>query len=131
MMKPRSAKNASPTPSEPPSQQRARSTPRPRAVARRPRGAVELPIEAPADKHFWVNQGPTLGSLIDLRNAIGDGITDDQYAHHVSRDHNDFAQWVEDVFGDMQCGKALRRARTRTTAAKAIDAALARRKKGR
>lgn len=129
-MSQRSDRNASPIPAEPPSQQRARSAPRPRAVSRRRRGAVDLPVDAPADKHFWVNQGPTLGGLADLRTAIAESLSDEQYAYHVSREHNDFAQWIEDVLGDMQCGKALRRARTRVTAAKAVDAALARRKNG-
>ncbi len=80
--------------------------------------------EAPPDKRFWVNCGPILKDLADLRDALASEISDAQFAHHVSRAHNDFARWIEDVLGDSQSAAALRRARTRNGALKALNAAL-------
>jgi hypothetical protein len=100
---------------------------RPEAIpAKRPRkrAAAVVLVDAPPDKCFWVNCGPTLKNLRQLREALADGISDEQFTYHVAGDRNDFAAWVEEVLGDATCAKALRRAQTRQAALKAVAARL-------
>jgi hypothetical protein len=82
-------------------------------------------IQAPPDKAFWVNGGPVLTDLQQLRQALAREISDEQFVHHVTGDKNDFAQWVEEVLGDTQCAEALRQARSRTEALRATEGTLA------
>ena len=98
--------------------------PAPRRRARRARRRL---IEAPPEQCFWVNFGPVLKNLRELRDALTAGMSDAQFAHHVGAGRNDFAAWVEGVLHEPQCARALRRARTRAAAGRAVEAALARR----
>lgn len=76
--------------------------------------------EAPADRCFWVNHGPILRNLRELSDALATGISDEQFAHHVTGERNDFATWVEVVLEHSECAQALRRASTRVGAARAV-----------
>jgi hypothetical protein len=90
----------------------------------RKRAAAVVLADAPPDKCFWVHCGPILKNLRELREALVDSISDEQFAYHVARERNDFAVWVEEVLGDATCAKALRRARTRRAALRAVAARL-------
>ncbi len=90
----------------------------------RKRAAAAVLIDAPPDKCFWVNGGLVLKNLRELHDALTQSISEEQFAHHVSGDRNDFARWVEEVLGDATCAKALRRARTRQGALQALAARL-------
>jgi len=83
-------------------------------------------VEAPSGKAFWVNFGPIVSNLRDLREALATGISDQQFTHHVTGSRNDFAAWVEDVLCDASCAAALRRAKTREAAVRAVETALKR-----
>ena len=83
-------------------------------------------VEAPSGKAFWVNFGPIVSNLRDLREALATGISDQQFTHHVTGSRNDFAAWVEDVLCDTVCATALRRAKTRAAAVRAVETALKR-----
>jgi len=74
---------------------------------------------------FWVHNGPIIRDLRELHEAIRDTMTDEQFTHHVSKEKNDFAQWVADVLEDDTCAKALRRVRTRKSTQKALELCLA------
>ena len=87
--------------------------------------ALQL-VEAPSGKAFWVNFGPIVNNLRALRDALAHDITDQQFTHHVSGSRNDFAAWVEDVLCDASCATALRRAKTREAAVRAVETALKR-----
>jgi hypothetical protein len=82
-------------------------------------------VQAPPDKTFWVNGGPVLADLQQLRNALAGEISDEQFVYHVTDDKNDFAQWVEEVLGETQCAQALREAKSRTEALHATESTLA------
>lgn len=90
----------------------------------RKRAAAAVLADAPPDKCFWVNGGPILKNLRDLRDALAQSVSDEQFAYHVGGERNDFALWVEEVLSDATCAKALRRARTRQAAVKAVAARL-------
>ena len=110
-----------------------RTAPKPRSTAhkpvvtrrrkRKPAGRRAL-VDAPPDRCFWVNYGPVLKDLRELRDALAHGISDAQFAYHVGPGKNDFANWVEAVLDDAACAKALRRARTRSGARRAVAAGL-------
>ncbi len=55
--------------------------------------------EVQAEKAFWVNNGPILKSLNDFSQAAKK-LTPAQFAHHVNKQKNDFAKWINEVIGD-------------------------------
>jgi hypothetical protein len=100
-------------------------TRKPTAVGARKRTAVgpRALVEAPPERRFWVNYGPVLKDLRELRDAL-QSLSDAQFSHHVGAGKNDFADWVEAVLDDAACAKALRRAKTRPAALRAVEASL-------
>ena len=120
----RGAENMSGTrkPAEKPNQSAASAKP---SASRRLKASASL-TQAPADKCFWVNHGPVLKDLRELRDALVSGISEEQFAFHAGAGKNDFATWVDHVLGDAKCAVSLRRARTRAAAARAVERALAR-----
>ncbi len=60
---------------------------------------------------FWVNNGQILNSLIALKEAIA-SMENEVFSHHVNKDKNDFADWVENVLCDSACANDLRKAKT-------------------
>jgi hypothetical protein len=55
--------------------------------------------EAPEESYFWVFNGPILRSINDLADALDD-MTKDQFEFHTKRNGNDFANWINNVFGE-------------------------------
>lgn len=56
---------------------------------------------------FWCNHGTILRNYADLAAAFGD-MTPEEFAHHVTGEKNDFADWTESVFGDKTLADKLR-----------------------
>lgn len=79
---------------------------------------------APPDQLFWVNNGPVLKDLRDLRDAFRT-MTDEQYRFHAKRDGNDFAKWVSVVLHNEECAKQLKRATSRLLALEVVGECLA------
>lgn len=67
------------------------------------------------ERSFWVTNGQILNSLVALNEALQE-MEKTVFSHHVSKDKNDFAEWVELVLGDNECAKDLRNAKTLTSA---------------
>ncbi|HEU4677525.1 MAG TPA: hypothetical protein VFS75_02295, partial [Candidatus Paceibacterota bacterium] len=59
---------------------------------------------------FWVTNGAIISTLVDLSNLLGEMETS-VYRYHVTKDKNDFADWVEFVLGDRELALALRKAK--------------------
>lgn len=80
-----------------------------------------LPIVADVEpeKAFWLNDGRMLKNLKELAQAL-ETIDAALWEFHVNQEKNDFANWVEDVFGQKQLGSALRKVKNPKTAAKRI-----------
>lgn len=68
---------------------------------------------------FWVNQGPILKDLAELAEALKT-MNEKVFMHHVRKDANDFANWVEHVLKDTETAAVLRKAKKPTTAYKAV-----------
>jgi uncharacterized protein YeeX (DUF496 family) len=71
-------------------------------------------------KQFFVYNGGTLSDLNELHRALTQDMTDEQYKHHVQPQRNDFAAWVEDVFGHASCASKIRRKRSKHGMAQAV-----------
>lgn len=76
-------------------------------------------VAAKGQQCFWVNEGPILKDLIELQTAL-ETMSDAIFAHHVTRERNDFAEWVEYVLKDAETAAALRKSKKPVTAHKVI-----------
>jgi hypothetical protein len=68
-------------------------------------------VLAPNEKSFWVTNGEVLNSLLALRDAL-DEMEKEVYSYHVSKEHSDFASWVDSVLCDKKCAAELKKAKT-------------------
>ena len=76
-------------------------------------------VHATSEQCFWVTDGNILINLIDLRDAF-DGMHDDTFLHHVSREKNDFADWVEYVLEDAELAVKVRKSKKPKSARKVV-----------
>jgi len=67
------------------------------------------------EKYFKLHMGDELKSLEELRDALKT-MSDDTFRHHVTKDRNDFANWVKDVIKDIRLADDLQHIKTRETA---------------
>ncbi len=68
-------------------------------------------VYANDETSFWASDGQILNSLVALRDALA--VMDKAvYTHHVTKERNDFANWVEVVLGDKKCATDLRQAKS-------------------
>lgn len=70
---------------------------------------------AHGEECFWTTDGRILTNLLELRDAL-EGMSQEIFSHHVTKDKNDFANWVEDILSDHELGASLRRAKKPATA---------------
>jgi hypothetical protein len=64
---------------------------------------------------FWTTDGQILASLIDLEASL-EKMRDKVFNYHVTKEKNDFAEWVESALGDRELADALRRSKKASTA---------------
>jgi hypothetical protein len=81
------------------------------AQSKRTKAAKRVLARADGPQCFWVNEGPILSSLLDLKDAL-QKMSSAMYAHHVGESRNDFADWIEYVLGDVDLAAELRPLRT-------------------
>ncbi len=67
------------------------------------------------DHSFWVKNGQVLNSLIALQEAMA-SMESAVFAHHVNKEKNDFADWVDSVLCDEACAADLRKTKTAASA---------------
>jgi len=89
------------------------------ALKTAPKKTVSVVADVEPEKAFWLNDGRMLKNLKELAQALEtmDGAL---WSFHANGERNDFANWVEDVFGQKQLGSALRKTKSAKTAAKRI-----------
>ena len=71
-------------------------------------------VHALPEQAFWVVNGQILTNLIELRDALSI-MSDDVFMHHVTKDRNDFADWIETVLQDAEIAHALRKSKKSNT----------------
>lgn len=70
---------------------------------------------ASGEKCFWTTDGKILHDLNELKDALS-YMTENVFAYHVTKEKNDFADWVGDVLRDKDCAKAMLKARKPSSA---------------
>ena len=70
----------------------------------RPRPAIAM--DAHPDKVFILVNGKRLKNVKELADIL-DKIEDDVFNHHVTDDRNDFANWLRDVFKDLDLAREI------------------------
>ncbi len=64
---------------------------------------------------FWTTDGKVLEDLNHLQMAFG-SMQEEVFLHHVTKEKNDFADWVEHILKDETCADELRRSRKPSSA---------------
>lgn len=70
---------------------------------------------ANGEQCFWVSDGKVLSNLVELKEAF-DRMEENVFKYHVTKEKNDFANWVESVLDDSELAQALRKAKKPKTA---------------
>ncbi len=91
-------------------------------VISKKRGKKVLTI-AVGDRCFWVNCGPALGNLLELRDSLRE-INKEQFKHHVNEIRNDFSDWVGDVLEDKKTALQIKKTKTINSMLKVVEKAL-------
>jgi len=81
--------------------------------------AQRLLSDVPAENIFWVNDGCILHNMKDLADELKN-MSDDAFLYHANTEKNDFINWVRDVIRDETLAREMRKASTKTQAAKAV-----------
>ncbi len=74
---------------------------------------------APGEQCFWVTDGKVLSNLVDLKEALA-AMSEDVFAYHVSKERNDFADWIEHVLGDAELATAFKKSKKPNTAREVV-----------
>lgn len=74
---------------------------------------------APEEQCFWVTDGKVLSNLTELKEALAQ-MTEDVFAYHVTKERNDFAEWIEHVLGDAELAASFRKSKKPNTAREVV-----------
>ena len=96
-----------------------RKTGKSKAKVVKSKKVINAEINAEPEKCFWLCDGQILKNLKELAKAL-DKMSNEVFSYHVNKNKNDFAKWVEDVFGERKLAIDLKKAKTPKTAAKKI-----------
>ena len=75
--------------------------------------------DVPGQYVFYVNNGQVLKGLYDLAGEL-DAMDDGTFLHHVNKENNDFANWIEYIVGDKKLAKSIARVKTPATMRKKL-----------
>lgn len=70
----------------------------------------ELRKDAPASNYFVLCNGKPVKNMKELADIM-DELEDHVFNHHVRPDHNDFANWIKDIFKDVELAQKLANAK--------------------
>jgi hypothetical protein len=86
-----------------------------RVVQRDHRKAKRVLVCAQGEQCFWTTDGKIVANLVELRDALTTMATE-VFEYHVTKDKNDFADWIEYVLGDAELAQRVRGAKKPTSA---------------
>lgn len=88
----------------------------PKAVTQRDHSkAKRVLVCAQGEQCFWTTDGKIIANLVELRDALNT-MADEVFQYHVTKQKNDFADWIEYVLGDAELAGKLRSAKKSTSA---------------
>jgi hypothetical protein len=88
-------------------------------MSENPPGATGLLSDVPDDKSFRLDDGRSIHSLAELYQTL-QGLDETVFEHHVSKEKNDFGNWVKDIHKDYRLANSLFSAETREDCARAV-----------
>lgn len=68
-------------------------------------------INTDEQSSFWVNNGPILRNLKDLKDALLN-MNKETFGYHVNKEKNDFAVWIKDALKNNALAKKLSKTKT-------------------
>ncbi|MCD6367567.1 MAG: glycoside hydrolase family 57 protein [Candidatus Aenigmarchaeota archaeon] len=74
----------------------------------------------PDDKVFWCRDGQIFKNLKELLFGL-EKMSDETFKFHVSKEKNDFANWIRDVIGDEKLAKDIMKSRTKKSLMKKLS----------
>ncbi|MCK5084819.1 MAG: hypothetical protein KAQ64_04155 [Candidatus Pacebacteria bacterium] len=77
-------------------------------------------INANDESCFWINNGPVLKNLNDLKKSLLT-MSKETFSCHVNKEKNDFADWIKEVLGDNTLANKLAKTKTLKSTVKAIE----------
>lgn len=77
-------------------------------------------INAEDESCFWVNNGPVLKNLEDLKKSLL-AMGKETFDYHVNKEKNDFAVWVKNVLQDKALSGKLAKIKTVKSTIKAVE----------
>ena len=82
---------------------------------------IDITQEAPSIQHyFYLNNGKKLKNIAELVENLKH-MDQDLFSFHVNVQHNDFASWIRDVFGEKELARRIRHARFPASMLKSIE----------
>jgi len=82
---------------------------------------IDIGQEAPSAQHnFYLNNGKKLKNIAELMESLKH-MDQDLFSFHVNEQHNDFASWIRDVFGEKELARRISHARYPTSMLKSIE----------
>lgn len=67
-------------------------------------------LRAPDGKEFYVHEGSTVSTVRGLADALNKA-PESVFHHHITKQKNDFARWIREVFDDEAAASVLESAR--------------------
>ncbi len=80
----------------------AKKKPRKKATKK----TTKIVKDAPAEQYFILANGQPIKNVKELADVL-EHLADDVFRHHVTDDKNDFANWVQHVFEDVDLAKEI------------------------
>ena len=77
-------------------------------------------INAKNESCFWINNGPVLKNLKDLKESLPI-MSKETFNYHVNKEKNDFAAWIKEVLKDSALANKLAKTKTLKFTIKAIE----------
>lgn len=82
---------------------------------------IDISQEAPSIQHyFYLNNGKKLKNIAELMESLKD-MDQDLFSFHVNKQHNDFASWIRDVFGEKELARRISQTRYPASMLKSIE----------
>ena len=80
-------------------------------------------VNAKNESCFWINNGPVLKNLKDLKRSLL-VMSKETFSYHVNKEKNDFAAWIKEVLKDNTLANKLAKTKTLKSTIKAIESSL-------
>ena len=77
-------------------------------------------LDVPHENKFYSNDGKMLNNLSELPDALK-MMDNSTFSHHVSKENNDFANWIDHVMGEKKLAEDLRQLKSKSGMVKSIQ----------